>query len=155
MIRLLKQINKRHMLTLFLIIIIIIVIIIIIKKCNSQPPKLSDISSIRVEYNQRLIKKLSLNSPIEINDVEQINQLVECFNAKSNYGIGCNCPSHDIIISFISEKKVYVYNIGITGDARIQYSEVPDKDIFGINIDSIINILQNNEGSENLEYPIG
>lgn len=76
MIRLLKQINKRHMLTLFLIIIIIIVVIIIIKKCNPQPPKLSDISSIRVEYNQRLIKKLSLNSPIEINDAKQINQLV-------------------------------------------------------------------------------
>lgn len=127
----------------------------IIKKYNSQPPKLGDISSIRVEYNQRIAKQLSLVSPLEINNVEQINQLVDCFNAKSNYGIGCDCPSHDIIISFISEKKVYVYNIGITGDARIQYSEVPDKDIFGIDIDSIINILKQNEGSENLEYPIG
>ncbi len=150
-----KQINKRYLLTLFVIIIIIIVIIMIIKKYNSQPPKLGDISSIRVEYNQRIAKQLSLVSPLEINNVEQINQLVDCFNAKSNYGIGCDCPSHDIIISFISEKKVYVYNIGITGDARIQYSEVPDKDIFGIDIDSIINILKQNEGSENLEYPIG
>lgn len=154
MIRLLKPINKRYILTLFVIITIIVIIMIIIIKYNSQPPKLSNISSIRIEYNQRLAKRLSLVSPLEINSVEQINQLVNCFNSKSKYGIGCDCPSHDIIISFISEKKVYVYNIGISGDARIQYSEIPDKDIFGIDIDSIINILKNNEGSENLKYPI-
>lgn len=147
-----KWFKKRFML---IYIIVIIIIVMIVRKHNSQPPKLNNITSIRVEYNQRIANQLSLVSPLEIKDVEQIEKMVDCFNVKSYYEIGCDCPSHDIIIHFMTEKKEYIYNIGITGDVRIQYSEVPDEDISGIDIDSIINILNNIEGSGNLKYPIG
>ena len=148
-----KKLNKKLSITCA-IILIIIIIVVIIREHSSQPHKLNNITSVRVEYNQRIAKILSLDSQIEIKNVEQIDKLVECFNVKSSYERGCDCPSHDIIIYFISDKKDFVYNIGITGDVRIQYSEVPDKDIVGIDIDDIIEILKQNPGSENLKYPI-
>lgn len=129
------------------------VIIICFIMLDTKPPKLKNIEAVRVEYNPRLIKALSLTSPLEINDTEQIGKLVDCFNAESEYDTGCDCTSNDITVRFISKEQEYVYNIGITGDPRIQYSEVPDKDIFGIDINDIINILNKNRGSENLKYP--
>lgn len=140
---------------LILIVVLLIVVITVISFCklSNQPPKLKDIETVRIEYSSGISEKLSLISPLEITDTEQIRKLVDCFNVKSRYGIGCDCPSKDIIIYFISEKKEYVYNIGITGDPRVKYTNIPDKDIFGIDINDIIDILNKNIGSENLEYP--
>ena len=148
--RKLKKISKGAA-VVFIVIAIIAAIVI---KHNSHPPKLHDITLVRVEYNQRIAKLLSLRPQIEIEDDEQIEKIVDCFNARSSYETGCDCPSHDIIIHFISDKKEYTYNIGITGDVRIQYSENPDKDIVGIDIDRIIEILKQVPGNENLKYPI-
>lgn len=134
-------------------LLVIAIAIVCFQKMNNKPPKLNNITSIRVEYNQSIANKLLLVSPLEIKDAEQIEKLTDCFNVKSYYEIGCDCPSHDIIIHFMTDKKEYIYNIGITGDARIQYSEVPDEDISGININDIISVLNKNEGSENLKYP--
>lgn len=148
------KIKKILLLIIFaLVTTILIICIICFQKLNNQPPKLKDIKAIRVEYSSRLIEALSLISPLEITDTEQINKLVDCFSVKSKYGIGCDCPSKDIIIYFISEEREYIYNIGITGDPRIQYTNVSDKDIFGMDINDIISVLNNNQGSENLKYP--
>ena len=143
----------KKMLILIASLLVTTIAIICFQRLNNQPPKLKDIVTIRIEYNSRLIESLSLISPLEITDTEQINELVNCFNVKSKYGIGCDCPSKDITIYFISEEREYIYNIGITGDTRIQYTEVSDKDIFGIDVNKIISILKENHGSENLTYP--
>ncbi len=142
---------KKAIITIFLCIAVMVSVFLGFQEYKL--PKLKNIKIIRVEYNQRLIDSLSLDSPLEINNPEQIDKLVDGFNVKSEYDIGCSCPSHDIIIHFISEEREYVYNIGITGDCRIQYSKNPEEDILGIDIDSIIDILSKNKGSENLKYP--
>lgn len=149
------KLKKSVVIIFFIAIVILLICIICIQELNNKPPKLKNIKSIRVEYRSTLIESLSLSSPLEINDIEQVNQLVDCFNVKSEYGIGCSCPSDDIIIHFISDKKEYVYNIGITGDPKICYTKVEDEDIFGVDIKDIINILNKNRGSENLKYPCG
>lgn len=142
---------KKAIITIFLCMAVMVSVFLGFQEYKL--PKLKNIKRIRVEYNQRLIDSLSLDSPLEINDPEEIDKLVDCFNVKSEYGMGCGCPSHDIIIHFISDECEYVYNIGITGDYRIQYSETSEEDILGIDIDSIIDILSKNKGSENLKYP--
>ena len=145
--------NKKPVWRLILIISLFLITVITgFKILYVQPPKLKNIETIRIEYNPKLMKTLSLTSPLEINNPEQIRQLVDCFNVKSEYGIGCDCPSNDILIHFIAKEKEYTYHIGITGDPRIQYVQVPDKDIFGIDIDNVIICLKN-QGSENLNYP--
>lgn len=138
---------------LVLILLVIMIVIICLRILTNRPPKLKDIKTVRVVYDSRLSEVFSFTSPLEINDTEQIQKLMDCFNVESSYGIGCDCPSDDIMIYFISEKREYIYTIGITGDQRIQYTKVPDQDIFGINIDDVIDILNDNTGSENLKYP--